>query len=50
MHFTEIFIRRPVATTLLTLGLFLAGVFAFPCTLQFNLNRKSRRHRHCDSG
>ncbi|WP_295587345.1 DUF1778 domain-containing protein [uncultured Lamprocystis sp.] len=50
MHFTEVFIRRPVATTLLTLGLFLAGVFAFPCTLQFDLNRKSRRHRRCDSG
>ncbi|MGA7980980.1 MAG: multidrug efflux RND transporter permease subunit [Chromatiaceae bacterium] len=30
MHFTEIFIRRPVATTLLTLGLALAGVSAFP--------------------
>jgi multidrug efflux pump len=30
MHFTEVFIRRPVATTLLTLGLALAGVFAFP--------------------
>jgi multidrug efflux pump len=30
MHFTELFIRRPVATTLLTLGLALAGVFAFP--------------------
>ncbi|WP_295433459.1 multidrug efflux RND transporter permease subunit [uncultured Thiodictyon sp.] len=30
MHFTEVFIRRPVATTLLTLGLFLAGAFAFP--------------------
>jgi multidrug efflux pump len=30
MHFSEIFIRRPVATTLLTLGLALAGVFAFP--------------------
>ncbi len=30
MHFTEIFIRRPVATTLLTLALFLAGAFAFP--------------------
>ncbi|WP_295391963.1 multidrug efflux RND transporter permease subunit [uncultured Thiodictyon sp.] len=30
MHFTELFIRRPVATTLLTLGLALAGAFAFP--------------------
>jgi len=30
MHFTEVFIRRPVATTLLTLGLALTGVFAFP--------------------
>lgn len=30
MHFTEAFIRRPVATTLLTLGLALTGVFAFP--------------------
>jgi multidrug efflux pump len=30
MHFTEVFIRRPVATTLLTLGLALAGAFAFP--------------------
>lgn len=30
MHFTEVFIRRPVATTLLTLGLALAGVCAFP--------------------
>jgi multidrug efflux pump len=30
LHFTEVFIRRPVATTLLTLGLALAGVFAFP--------------------
>jgi len=30
MHFTEVFIRRPVATTLLTLGLALSGVFAFP--------------------
>ena len=29
-HFAEVFIRRPVATTLLTLGLALAGVFAFP--------------------
>jgi multidrug efflux pump len=30
MHVTEVFIRRPVATTLLTLGLALAGAFAFP--------------------
>ena len=30
MHFTEVFIRRPVATTLLTLGVLLAGAFAFP--------------------
>jgi len=30
MHFTEVFIRRPVATTILTLGLFLARAFAFP--------------------
>ena len=29
MNLTEIFIRRPVATTLLTLGLTLAGIVAF---------------------
>jgi multidrug efflux pump len=29
MTFTEIFIRRPVATTLLTLGISLAGAVAF---------------------
>jgi len=29
MHFSAIFIRRPVATTLLTLGMVLAGVIAF---------------------
>ena len=30
MSFSAIFIRRPVATTLLTVGLFLAGAVAFP--------------------
>jgi multidrug efflux pump len=30
MSFSEIFIRRPVATTLLTIGLALAGGTAFP--------------------
>ncbi|MGO9691461.1 MAG: efflux RND transporter permease subunit, partial [Syntrophobacteraceae bacterium] len=29
MNFSEIFIRRPVATTLLTIGMSLAGVVAF---------------------
>ncbi|MEJ0010403.1 MAG: hypothetical protein WDN72_07815 [Alphaproteobacteria bacterium] len=29
MSFSEIFVRRPVATMLLALGLFLAGIVAF---------------------
>src|SRR6201984_281352 len=30
MHFSEIFIRRPVATTLLTIGVAFAGLLALP--------------------
>ena len=31
MKFSEIFIRRPVATVLVTLAILLAGIVAFNC-------------------